>query len=65
MTNAAKGKEIIDRMSAAERACRDLWSKQGVPEHRQDEMIADITRKASAAYWRNAFRLAEIRGKKS
>ena len=49
-----------------EQQLRDIWSRQGVPEHEQDRMIAEIEHKASATYLSNMFKLAEIReGKKS
>lgn len=33
-------------MSPAEKACRDLWTAQGVPPDQQDRLIAGITAKA-------------------
>ena len=46
---------------SAEITLRQIWSRQGVPVHRQDEMIAEIERKASGQYLSNLFKLAEKR----
>lgn len=46
-------------MSEPETALRTLWTSQGVPIERQDEMIADIAHKAqpaSIAEWWEALR---------
>lgn len=40
---------------------RALWTEQGVPQERQDEVIAQITAKAQVGAWVGPFQIQEPR----